>query len=317
MKKIVGNAMTNREKIESLKEPIRKLYSVEGRNKSYIARLFDIDRSLLSKVIEREWHLEKSQKEHLTPSAQKFLNSNKELIASRIKNGTSLRGICRELECSMEILSKVIRNEPTLSKMLEEACEAKKSKSLERIEQAKEMSSFVYDPKDIEGEEWLPINGYPSYMVSNKGRVKSYSSRYRSYRLMTPIENVMSKRFYVALVGTDGKKHNLQVSRLVGFHFLEGFSDERNTINHKDGDVSNNASDNLEWVSQSENNRHSYQVLKRRNCTKNKSDFKKVVYKGKYEFKTVAALARFIGKSETQTRRYLETPHKHDLEIIK
>ena len=81
--------------------------------------------------------------------------------------------------------------------------------------------------------------------------------------------------------------------------------------------MSNNASDNLEWVSQSENNRHSYQVLKRKNCTKNKSDFKKVVYKGKYEFKTVAALARFIGKSETQTRRYLETPHKHDLEIIK
>ena len=142
----------------------------------------------------------------------------------------------------------------------------------------------------------------------------------RRKNAMTPeeFENVLSKRFYVALAGTDGKKHNLQVSRLVGFHFLEGFSDERNTINHKDGDVSNNTSDNLEWVSQSENSEHSYRVLKRGNhMGKNKSDFKKVVYKGKYEFKTVAALARFIGKSETQTRRYLETPHKHDLEIIK
>ena len=49
----------------------------------------------------------------------------------------------------------------------------------------------------------------------------------------------------------------------------------------------------------------------------NKSPFKQIIYKNKYEFKTVAAFARFIGKSETQTRRYLETPSKYEIKIVK
>ena len=44
--------------------------------------------------------------------------------------------------------------------------------------------------------------------------------------------------------------------------------------------------------------------------------FDRILYKDKYEFKTVAAFARFIGMSETQTRRYLDEPEKHDIKLI-
>ena len=69
-------------------------------------------------------------------------------------------------------------------------------------------------------------------------------------------------------------------------------------------------------MTQGENNAHAYAVLNRPVIKKNKSDFLKVIYKGKYEFKTVATLARFLEKSETQTRRYLEEPSKHELKIV-
>ena len=38
--------MTNKEKIYFLKETIEKLYTDEGRNKSYIANLLGLDRTL-------------------------------------------------------------------------------------------------------------------------------------------------------------------------------------------------------------------------------------------------------------------------------
>lgn len=49
---------------------------------------------------------------------------------------------------------------------------------------------------------------------------------------------------------------------------------------------------------------------------KNKKAFDKILYKDKYEFKTVAAFSRFLGKSETQTRRYLDEPEKHETKLI-
>ena len=89
----------------------------------------------------------------------------------------------------------------------------------------------------------------------------------------------------------------------------------KNTVNHKDGDVTNNKSENLEWVSQSENNIHSYDKLNRKkNVSKPLSFY--ILYKDCYKFKTVSAFARFINKSETQARRYLKEPEKHDIKLI-
>jgi hypothetical protein len=59
---------------------------------------------------------------------------------------------------------------------------------------------------------------------------------------------------------TGNQKKPLAVHRLVALAFL-GASDKR-CINHKDGDRANNAIDNLEWVTHSENSLHALHVLK-------------------------------------------------------
>lgn len=51
------------------------------------------------------------------------------------------------------------------------------------------------------------------------------------------------------------------VHRLVAEHFLIP-DEERKVVNHIDGDKKNNSVENLEWVTQSENNLHSFYVLK-------------------------------------------------------
>lgn len=310
--------MTQKEKIESLREPITKLYSIEGRTKSYISRLFDVDRKTLINMINDVWKLEQAKKHHFTPSVQKFLNKNKELIISRLNHDIPQIEIAKEIGCDKLFLANLIKHDEELKAANVKVQERLHEKHLLRVDGIKQKSKFEYDFQNLEGEEWKPILGFDRYMVSNKGRVKRYVQRYDSYILLKPTKNTLNGRLYISIVDNNGKSKNLQVSRLVGFNFINGYDEEHNTINHKDGNVENNLAENLEWVSQSENNKHAYHVLKRgvNAKRKNKSDFKKVIYKGEYEFKTVAALARFIGKSETQTRRYLEEPQKHELKII-
>ena len=139
---------------------------------------------------------------------------------------------------------------------------------------------------------------------------------YDAYHLIQLCPNKDNERLYVPLKEGD-KRKNLQVSRLVGFAFLSDFySEEKNTINHKDGNVANNNVENLEWVSQAENNLHAYQKLNRSIVNKRRYNFSKIIYKDKYEFNTVVAFAKFLGKSETQTRRNMEETEKYDIKFI-
>ena len=58
------------------------------------------------------------------------------------------------------------------------------------------------------------------------------------------------------------------------------------------------------------------EILNRPVVDKKRFIFDKIIYKDKYEFKSIAALSRFIGISETQVRRYLETPEKYNIKLI-
>ena len=127
--------------------------------------------------------------------------------------------------------------------------------------------------------------------------------------------NKNNGRLYVTLI-QNKKPKNLNVSRLVAHAFVNGFSEENNTVNHIDGNITNNTQENLEWVSQAQNNLHAYRKLNRNTVKTKRYNFQKIIYKEKYEFKTVAAFARFLGKSETQTRRYLDNPAKHQIKLI-
>ena len=102
-------------------------------------------------------------------------------------------------------------------------------------------------------EFWKDINGYEGYyQISSYGNVKNVTTGtiligdtnnvgYRRVTLHKPIK----KRFFV--------------HKLVAMHFCDGFK-ENLVVNHKDGDKLNNHSENLEWVTRSENDLHAYRL---------------------------------------------------------
>lgn len=96
-------------------------------------------------------------------------------------------------------------------------------------------------------EKWLCIDGFDSrYMVSNEGRI--YSTLKGGCLKTFP-----NKDEYIKVgFNFKGRKYNKFVHRLVAEYFCEGYSPDKE-VNHKDGNRSNNAQSNLEWVTRTEN----------------------------------------------------------------
>ncbi|KAA6340120.1 hypothetical protein EZS27_011996 [termite gut metagenome] len=110
----------------------------------------------------------------------------------------------------------------------------------------------------MENEIWRPIQGFEAhYEVSNYGNVR----RKKSKRL----RNINYAQVYpTVLLSVNGVHKTLRVHRLVALAFLPMRDESKTHVNHIDGNKRNNHVNNLEWVTQAENNLHSYRVLKRK-----------------------------------------------------
>lgn len=310
--------MNSYEKAELMKSTITQLYSKEGRSISYIARLLEINRKTVSHKI-KEWQLpEAKHKRYLTPSNQKFLNKHRNLIKSRLDNDVTLQEIATELRITKDKLYRTfIKQDDILNKTYDDFVNRMHERANENRQNRMNKSKLQYEFQDLPQEEWKEILGYPDYYVSNQGRIKRYIKAYKQFILLTATPNKNTGRLYVRITNEKGTSKNLIVARIVGHAFVPGFTDENNTINHEDGNVTNNAASNLTWQPQSKNNEHAYRKLNRTKVNFRKYQFDHILYKNKYQFKTIKAFAKFIGKSETQTRRYLDNPAKYDIKLVK
>ena len=209
--------MTQKEKIEMLKETITFLYEKEGRSKSYISRLLCVDRKTLVYKI-NEWGLIKANISYMKPSTLKFLNRNKQLILSRLNNDINVTDISKELGVSREIVYNVIEKDTDLNECYEQYKNRLEEKRTDKINSLKSASYYDYDFTELDGEEWKEILGYPNYYVSNMGRIKKYIKSYDAFTLLKPtLAGGKRNRYYISMNGK-----NLQVSRLVGFAFVDG-----------------------------------------------------------------------------------------------
>ncbi len=102
------------------------------------------------------------------------------------------------------------------------------------------------------------LNGVESgYMIDDNLIVRN-----KKGHIMKPI--LWSRnRYYMHSFSMNGKKVRVQRHRLIGEYFIpltEGYSDiSKLQINHKDGNGLNNSLDNLEWVTEEDNIRHSFE----------------------------------------------------------
>lgn len=97
---------------------------------------------------------------------------------------------------------------------------------------------------------------YSRYYVSDSGDVFSKRNDGK-LKLLTQTNRSGYRK--VALQ-ENGFREDVDVHRLVAMLFIENPEDKR-TVNHKDGNKSNNLVSNLEWATDSENQMHSYREL--------------------------------------------------------
>ena len=281
--------MTDKEKGILLKETIKRLYENEGRSISYINRLLDISRHVISSLI-KEWGF--SQGNPLKRKRKEFLVSNKEYILARIKDGWTQREIYTSLNIGRIFYLDAISRD----KEIQEAMKLTSYRDKEKV-------VFIKD------EKWKPIKDYENYEISNYGRVRNKTGLIKTQ--INPISGYVTVGLY-----KNGKRKGYRVHRLVALAFCKGYSKNKNQVNHIDGDITNNKSSNLEWVSSSENLIHSYEKLNRIHKSGRSLDFI-ILYKNKYRFKTISSFAKFIDLSATQAARWIyEDPEKHDIEKI-
>jgi len=114
-------------------------------------------------------------------------------------------------------------------------------------------------------EVWKAIPDYEGlYEVSNLGNVKRIVNRCNIPRCKI-LKNGMKKKGYVQVklyLGGMGK--NYVVHRLVALAFLGIPDDPKMQVNHKNGIKDDNRVENLEWVTNAENARHSFDELGRK-----------------------------------------------------
>lgn len=112
-------------------------------------------------------------------------------------------------------------------------------------------------------EIWKDIEDYEGlYQVSNLGRVKSLDRKVNHIFGERIVKGIILKHsettnYNAVMLNKEGIVRKVNIHRLVAKSFIAN-PQNKATVNHIDGNKRNNRVDNLEWVTQSENVKHSY-----------------------------------------------------------
>lgn len=152
-------------------------------------------------------------------------------------------------------------------------------------------------------EKWKTVQLYPSYMISNYGRVKNE----RTGKSLKPVK-MKNGYLTVNLYDKNGKHKNYYVHRLVAKAFIKN-KNEYTEINHIDENKENNKVNNLEWCSRSYNINYGKANLSRQLSEGSKVIAIKLDSKDTFSFNSVKSMCRKLNIDESSCRRILN--HKN------
>lgn len=105
----------------------------------------------------------------------------------------------------------------------------------------------------METENWKILTFNSNYEVSNLGKLRNAKTK-KELKFRDNGHGYLGAYLY-----NKGKRKVEYIHRLVAYCFIPNI-DNKEEVNHKDGDKSNNCVYNLEWVTKSENIKHSYKT---------------------------------------------------------
>lgn len=114
---------------------------------------------------------------------------------------------------------------------------------------------WKYAPvENLDGEIWLeiPIKEISGYFASNNGRIK---------RVKSDDEKILHGCTNGGYYDVSLKKVTYRIHYLIAITFHGNKPSQDHEVNHKDGNKFNNSSDNLEWLTHTENVRHAHKHI--------------------------------------------------------
>lgn len=114
----------------------------------------------------------------------------------------------------------------------------------------------------------VPLYGYPDYLVNTNGEIR----RIGSHRMMKGLVNRNGYRQYT--LTKDGESSTKEAHRLILLSFHPISNCKNKHTNHKNGVKTDNSIENLEWVSPSENTKHSYRTKLQTNVTNRHGNYR-------------------------------------------
>lgn len=114
-------------------------------------------------------------------------------------------------------------------------------------------------------ELWKPLQEYKGIEVSSIGRIRKAANKRRKERILTEFPKDRDGYYRVSVQKLDGTWTSQPVHRLVAKAFISN-PENKQAVNHIDGNRINNKIENLEWVTPKENVIHSFKFGLRKIC---------------------------------------------------
>lgn len=157
------------------------------------------------------------------------------------------------------------------------------------------------------------IKGFPDYYITDTGDVYSrFSSKYNNSngRIKKMINTINAHGYAKVELFNNNKRYYKQVHRLVATTFIPN-PENKPQVNHKNGNKVDNRVENLEWCTQSENVKHTYDVLHRQPSRAGLGKFGKLHPNSKIvlQIKDGEIIAKFYGTYEAQRKTKVNRSH--------